>query len=322
MTRLDNLKDIADRQLGGLTADNALKARIRQQVRQDAPPARKAIAWKPVIAIGLTAALCLFAGLSILLPNRTQNPVASPMATEIIDSLPAGEVIALPDSGDTLRADLGAGSLVVGAQQDAPSYRSLYAKSSGGNFPMIIVDGKAYRMLKSPSNAKSRLQGDELGQVSEFTQEPALSSGDGIISNKIDQGETVYAVKGMSGAMVMANVEGKLRVFQRVTFSGTAVIGSETLGDVLCFSGDVSSLELSGVGTLEGDSAVKLMQVLLDNAEYVGASADFSAKQSLVIGLGNGLSMQLMVKDDSVSACGSWSCPEFFEAFAAEMGQE
>ena len=30
----------------------------------------------------------------------------------------------------------------------------------------------------------------------------------------------------------------------------------------------------------------------------------------------NGLTLQLLTGDDSVSACGTWSCPDFFEAFA------
>lgn len=326
MTRLNNLKEIADNQLGGLTADTVLKARILTKARGGEAPVRRNMrksAWKPAMAVILCAALCVFAGVSALVPGGMLNNSAYPSPTDNLSSRPAGESVTLPESGEGLRAlyDLGGNSLTVGEQKEAPSYRSLYAKGSGANFPMIMVDGKTYRMLKSPSNAKSRLCGDELGTVTEYSEEPALSSGGGIVSNIALQGETVYAVKGMKGAMAIANVDGKLRVFQRVSFSGTAVVGSEALSDVLCASGDVSKLELSGVGTVEGGEAARLMKALLDNAEYDGSSADFSAKQSLIIGLNNGLSMQLMVKNDSVSACGTWSCPEFFEEFAAAMGQ-
>ena len=34
------------------------------------------------------------------------------------------------------------------------------------------------------------------------------------------------------------------------------------------------------------------------------------------IGLTNGLTLQLLAGEDAVSACGSWSCPDFYEAFA------
>ena len=40
-----------------------------------------------------------------------------------------------------------------------------------------------------------------------------------------------------------------------------------------------------------------------------------SGAGSLLIGLKNGLTLQLLVSDESVSACGTWSCPDFFEAF-------
>jgi hypothetical protein len=55
------------------------------------------------------------------------------------------------------------------------------------------------------------------------------------------------------------------------------------------------------------------MQVLLDDADFYSTGS--SGKNSLQIGLANGLVLQLLVGDDSISACGSWSCPGFFEAF-------
>ena len=33
----------------------------------------------------------------------------------------------------------------------------------------------------------------------------------------------------------------------------------------------------------------------------------------------NGLKLQLGVSGDTVSACGGWSCPEFFEAFESGL---
>jgi len=56
------------------------------------------------------------------------------------------------------------------------------------------------------------------------------------------------------------------------------------------------------------------MELLLEYADYVGTG--MSGTDSMQIGLTNGLTLQLMTGDDSVSACGSWSCPDFFEAFA------
>ena len=45
------------------------------------------------------------------------------------------------------------------------------------------------------------------------------------------------------------------------------------------------------------------------------SSGSVSSRQSLILELENGLVVQLAVKNDSVAACGVWSCPEFFEEF-------
>ena len=49
------------------------------------------------------------------------------------------------------------------------------------------------------------------------------------------------------------------------------------------------------------------------------SSGTVSAKQSLLIQLDSGLTLQLAVKNDKLSACGTWSCPEFLEAFEAAL---
>ena len=60
------------------------------------------------------------------------------------------------------------------------------------------------------------------------------------------------------------------------------------------------------------------LATLLDHATL--KSADMSAKkQTLTATLTNGLKLQLGVSGDTVSACGGWSCPEFFEAFESGL---
>ena len=51
----------------------------------------------------------------------------------------------------------------------------------------------------------------------------------------------------------------------------------------------------------------------LDGADY--QSTALSGDSFMRIGLANGLTLQLMMGDDTVSACGTWSCPDFFEAW-------
>ena len=128
----------------------------------------------------------------------------------------------------------------------------------------------------------------------------------------------MYAVRGMNGAAVAASVNGSLRVFQRVSYGASALRDRERLADTLGTSPAVA-LELTGVGTVTDPAkAQELMKILTDHAQLERAGTGETA-QSLLIGLQNGLTLQMSVRDETLMACGSWSCPEFFEAFEAAV---
>lgn len=77
-------------------------------------------------------------------------------------------------------------------------------------------------------------------------------------------------------------------------------------------------MTLSGVGTLIGDAANDAAAVAARPRDaQVGDSS--ARKQTLTVTLTNGLKLQLGVSGDTVSACGKWSCPEFFEAFESGL---
>ena len=123
----------------------------------------------------------------------------------------------------------------------------------------------------------------------------------------------------MGGTLVAAEVDGSYRVFQRVSFNGSALRGSEDLADTLQLGGHIISMELSDVGTVtDKDVCESLFATLIDCASYE-SSGNVSGKQSLHIELDNGLTVQLTIKNDKLSACGTWSCPEFFEEFEAAL---
>ena len=184
-------------------------------------------------------------------------------------------------------------------------------------FPLIGVNGSYYRMMTSPRSVSSSLLGASLGTIAEYTTEPSLSGTNVMLSNKAAVGTEVYGISGMSSTFVAAEVDGQMRLFQRVSFNGNALKGSETLADVMQLSGHVASIELSGVGTITDTSVcADLISLLLNDATYE-SSGSLSAKQSLLIELDNGLVYQFTVKNDKIASCGTWSCPEFFEAFEA-----
>ena len=197
---------------------------------------------------------------------------------------------------------------------------SLFASASG-DIPLVAINGAVYRMLSAPASVRGDLLGSAVGTVNTETDEPSLADDDamaGGLSNVAEAGQTIYAVSGLdANTAVACEVGGNMRLFQRVSYAGKGP-GGLGLEDTFSVRGQVAELTLSGVGTLTGDAANDAVATLLDHATL--KSADMSAKkQTLTATLTNGLKLQLGVSGDTVSACGGWSCPEFFEAFESGL---
>ncbi len=301
MKRLEQLPQIANEALGGLNAGIPLKNKILAKSNLKPKP----FYLRP--AFGAALSLCVVVALVTVLVPKGAAP-----DPDTIHSIAAGQ----NDTQPKLRAmlDLPQGSIRLSGTQ-TPEYRSVWAAQQGADFPLVAVEGKYYRLMTNPSSIPESLLGDELGQIAEYTSEPSLSTTDSLFSNAVSQGETVYAISGMNGAAIAANVNGTLRIFQRVSYAGNARVGNETLSDTLQLSGTVTGLELSGKGSItDSDKASALVETLLANADYQNATL-LNTDCTLLIQLDSGLALQLMVQGDTLSACGSWACPEFFEAF-------
>lgn len=313
MSRLENLKEIADRNLGGLNADARLLHEILN-AKAAAPAIRRKTKWRPILAASATAVLLLAAALvalpqlmrydgDITVVTKSAGGDNAPQGVQLTASVPAGSVTISENSGTV------------------PGFHNLFATARGANFPLVKVGEKTYRMLTDAVTATSGQLGRQLGTVTEFTSEPALSSS-AIISNAAQAGQPVYAVQGMEGALLAAEVQGALRVFQRVSYLGTAVIGGETLRDVLTGGVAVTALELSDVGRIQdAGEAQALMDLLFGSARYEGAAESSATGQSLLITLANGLTVQMNANNGVFSACGAWSSPDFLDAFTEAVSK-
>lgn len=303
---LQQLPQAAEQGLGGLTAGPHLKARIQlaatEPKKARTPLTLRLTRWVPVACC--LAAVVLF--VAIGLPSGQTQPAG------LITSSTLGTATNAPG---VLSGDLHDSTVVISASNANPGYRSIWATANGGSFPLVGVNGKYYRMLTSPRSVSSSLLGSSLGTVAEFTTEPSLSGTDTVLSNTVEFGKEIYAIRGMGDTLIAAEVDGRMRLFQRVSFNGNALRGRESLSDTLQIKGRVIAMELSGVGTIT-DPAVceKLLSTLFSCASYE-SSGSVSSRQSLLMELDNGLVLQMAVKNDSLAACGVWSCPEFFEAF-------
>ena len=327
MKQLEQLPEMTAEMLGGLHAAQDLKDEILRDgalARKDGKKHYRNSPWAAVApekrrathAGRVLATVCSFAfiiGLLVGIPLMIANPNHGNGA--LISTQIGGDPSAQPALG-SLALDLPKGSISI-SQREKPGYRGIWAPASGANFPLLCVDGRYYRLLTNPTSLGSDLTGSALGTVDAYTSEPALTSG-GIVSNVVPQGETVYSVNGMSGAMVAANVDGSMRVFQRVSFGNTALKGGEGLSDTLR-AGNAVAMELTGVGTVtDAATAQSLYNTLIGNATLARSGASETGASQL-IQLSHGLTLQMAVRDESVMACGTWSCPEFFEAFAAAV---
>ncbi|MBR3017150.1 MAG: hypothetical protein IKH57_08755 [Clostridia bacterium] len=305
--RLRALPEIAAS--SGLQADEQLKRKILRAAEK--PPKQSWFTVKRLVP-AFCALIVLVGGIAFALPSlrgNNSNAVRDPL----IESHPAGTLT----TGETLALDVPPGSITIKTSRN-PSYRSIWAPMSGGNFPLICVDGQYYRMLTNPTSISSSLLGSQLGTVATYTSEPALAGKNGICSNTVQAGEMVYAVSGMNGAMAAANVNGQMRVFQRVSFGDNALVGREKLSDTLKAS-DAVALELSGVGAInDAAAAQRLVSILVNNASFLRAGGS-ETNQSLLIQLKSGLALQMAVNGERVIACGTWACPEFFDAFQEAM---
>ena len=304
---LRDLPQEANKAMAGLEATPFLKARIDRAVNEQrhGKVYYSLPKWAPALCC---AALVLVIALGVFPMTTQQQPGA------LFNSATLGDPTPVP--AGTLTADLRSGDVFISANQAKPGYRNIWSEAKDGTFPIIGVNGKYYRMLTNPAEVERDMLVKTSMRISEFTTEPSLSSRDVIMSNVATAGSWLYAVDELStDTLIVAEVNGRMRLFQRVSFNGNALRGKETLADTLMITGKVIGMELTGVGTVTIPTACEdLLATLLDCASYE-SSGSISSKQALLIELDNGLVLQLAVKGDNLAGCGVWSCPEFFEAF-------
>ena len=309
MKKLEQLAPIADEMLSGLHADEKMKRRILNAAKETKTTRRAPVPrMVPALCCAALAIACVGAVSLRLGGTRAAEPVT-------LLSMSAGSDGIIESS--SRMADVGSGVRIKAA---SPSEHSLFA-SAESDIPLVAINGAVYRMLTSPENVDSSLLGDAVGTISAFSDTPSLADSTQLesgLSNVSAEGTAVYAVSGLdSSTAVAAEVSGKMRLFQRVSYSGKGP-GGQGLEDTFSVRGQLAELTLSNVGTLTGEAANDAVAVLLDHA-YLKSADTSSRKQTLTATLNNGLQLQLGVSGDTVSGCGNWSCPEFFEAFESAL---
>lgn len=305
--KLHHLAPAADELLAGLQADEAMRLRILRAARMQTRPSPRR-RYAPVAAFAAALLVCI--GVATALPGE-QNETITPMT---IGNIAAGTPII---SNTRTVADLGSGANVSATRSSAESLFEL----GDVEIPVVTVNGHMYRMLSTPADIGSSLLGQTVASVCVVTDQPSLASDTDIaagLSNIADASTPVYAIKGIpSTTAVATQVGSSMRLFQRVSYAGCGPAGA-SFEETFSVRGQVKSMTLSGVGTLDASKANDVLDVLFRCATLKQTDTT-SARQFLTVTLDSGLRLELGVSGDTLSACGNWSCPEFFEAFHAAL---
>lgn len=321
MKSLDQLSRVADEMLGGLHADERMRLAIKRVATERGPVKKTSmLRLAPALCCAALALACV--GVTATRLNRPEQPAAlvrsmppSAADTVEIETIAAGETYA-PDTALKM-AGLGDNVMVRVGSAGA---ETLFADGEG-DIPLVTVDGAVYQMLKTPKDVGAGMLGSQVGSVQQVSDQPSLASGEALragLSNVAQEGTAVYAVRGLpQTTAVAAEVDGSMRIFQRVSYAGRGPAGS-SLEETFSVRGKVKQLELSGVGKLTGEAANRAIDVLLDQAVLQSSDAS-SRRQTLTVTLDSGLKLQLGVSGDTLCGCGGWNCPAFFEAFEAAL---
>ena len=302
MFDLHKLPSITNEALGGLVADDAMKHRIFQAAadQQRRSPKRFWSVAAPVLSFALILTLAF---------------TAMQPATPAVD--PVLEGISYQTAGHGRDQTSGDNAPMADALLASTSFSEQEGLWIGGQNdpPMLLIGGRAYRMMNQ--TADMSLLGSSEGQVAEFTTEPALTSTRDAVSNVAPAGSVIRPVKGMGSMLKAVEFDGAAHLFQRVSYNGSALIGSDTLADTLALDGHVTDMTLDGVGTVrDGEALRQLVATLIDSASQESSDSLRNPDGYLTITLDNGLMVQLAVGSDRFSACGTWNNPDFFEQFA------
>ena len=302
---LEGFKSAVDAGLGGLQADERLKQKILHEARNPERAVKKTGARRAAALISVACAAVLLVAV-LAFANWNGDPRMSVK--------PAGDPTQAPGVLATDGVDV---ALIEHNDPQAPEADGIWA-SGGSPFPMIGIEGRFYRMLEIPAGGVAL--GDSAGQVTEYALEPALCTTDHIVSNIVGAGTEVYSVQGMGGALVAAETEGTLRLYQRVSFNGGSVLGGEEFRHVVADPARVTGMALDGAGEITDRETARRLAETLNEYAALESNGTLNSEQRLRIYLDNGACIQMAVRNERLASCGVWSCPEFFEAFAAAAG--
>lgn len=298
MSKLDHLNKIANEMLQDI---NPREDSFQKILLHENKPS-KLSSLRYIRALSYALSLLIFVGLGFHFLNSQKDEIDIEFAKAGQSDAVSYSVAAVPR-----------GSVVLNKNKGTKT-NAVFAGAKVKPFPMLTINGDVYRMLRTSADVSSLLAAS-LGNVDAFNSDiTAEDINSGIKSNIIPAETEVFSIDGMEGAAVAAEFDGQIRAFQRVSFSGNAVRGGESLLSTLGGGKSIVAMQLSDVGVVNDSADIDSLVASLQSASYKGASAG-RGKQTLLVEFENGLIFQLGVKGSTVMGCGSFSCEDFVNAF-------
>ena len=242
---------------------------------------------------------------------------AAVAAALIIAILGIVSLVRRPDIGDDFYAIEAGDGMIIRAK---PVLDHDFVLTVEDDHAILIHNGKLYRMTRVLENPS--VQGPAIGEVTKYSENPYdQTAGDNdYISNAVLKGDPIYSIDGLAATTaLLAEVDGQMALFQRSGEHGYGLHG-DSLQDTCAVQGQIASISLDGVGTLEGEKAETAMAVLIEKARLENAEA-LPGEQMLVITLKNGLQLELSMSGDQLIGCGVWDCTEFLDTFRALVAE-
>lgn len=342
MKKPEELRQVTEDVLGGLSATDELKKRILYnaantmlETEEGRKESRKAGGWMRAIP-ALCCCLVLVVCASVLIPKITSNQTLINESEEIPDTV-NGDTVSADSEAFPEIIDMAAGNYVVSPEQPVlastkvgTSNRKVSSNPDGGIFadrmpgaeakaenPYLIVcnDGKFYRLTDDLfAENELALSGSSVGKTAfkaGYSDVTGNANGNG--STCLPEGTALYTIEGMNSAFLAARVESGILVFQRISAENIGLLAGETLNDVIPSFDRVVAIDFSDRDSITDRNEILEIGSLLKEYAIPEDTTAGNGGEKMILNLDNGMRYQLTLDGGRICGCGTWLCPELFD---------
>lgn len=319
--RPEELKTVSDEVLAGLSATEDLKKKILYRAanqlleKEDGKKQTKKNAnWLKAVP-ALCCCLALIVCGAVLIPKiGANNRTAGTDFPEIKDIAAGNYVVSteMPIIAST-KVNTGSRKIISEAGDGFFMNRVPGDQTSGQNsLQAISLDGRIYRLtsFQYDTDMPGLIPVGEIKYSADYQE--LLRNDKETGSTFLQPGTVLYTVDGMNGAFVIAEYNGALIAFQRVSLENRGVLHGEQLTDLIPSFDHVISIGIDGKTVTDPEVIAEIGRILKEYSVLEDNGA-VSSGNKMLLELDNGMICQLILDGERICGCGTWTCVEFFE---------